>query len=74
MTAQKEVDAEEAADTHSTVWRARGGIALARLHGRTEVTKTTSRNRRVTRTTLWPLTRKIKTGSKIIDLYFCGYF
>lgn len=28
----------------------------------------------VTRTTLWPSTRQIKTCSKIIDWHFCGYF
>lgn len=66
MTAQKEVHAEEAANTHSTVWRARGGVVLVLLRGRTEVTKkTTSRNRRVERTTL------IKTGSENIDWCFC---
>lgn len=62
VTSQEEVDAEEAADTHSTVWRERGAIALVPLHRHTEVTAETD----MLGETLF-LTRNHKKGSKMTE-------
>lgn len=43
VIAQEEMDAEEAGDTHSTVWMVHGGVSLVLLDRHTEVEKTTTK-------------------------------